>query len=223
MKLSRLILCLSICIISALNIFAEVPGYRKIILTKGDSILHFNICSSTKEIKCKNDVLYHWYQNNDIHKNRGNYSGHLIHGELKTYDNSGNMVEFGEIKYGVKKGKWIQWHKNGEIKQETKWSGGMKNGTERHYDDQGKIVMKRRYRNDKIFGSNKVYSDGKKIKIPQVKSGKKEKGEKKLKVEKFNKSGKSKEKEKKKDKENREQYQWFKDFFKKKENIDRVS
>lgn len=203
------------------SVKAEDPSYRKIIINIGDSTMHFAICPSSMEIKTKDQQLYHWYADNRIHKNKGNYSGRLIHGEVKTYDESGNLVELGEMKYGLKKGKWVEWHPNGEVKKVTRWKNGMKKGIQCHFDKEGTIVMKSRYRKDEKTGEDIIYNNGKKLKIEKVKPPKKEKGEKQLKVEKFNKQ--EKQKESMKDKENREKYQWFKDLFKKKENNGKIS
>lgn len=190
--------------------------YRKMIISKGDSTIHFSICNTSVSTKVKNNTFYFWYGENQIHYNKGAYGGRLIHGVVLTYDLQGRLVEQGNIQFGIKRGSWLKWHRNGEISQITKWSKGKISGIELYYNQKGQLILKKKYKNGKEVGKVKVFENGKRQREEKIKKPKKEKGQKKLKYEKFDENEKNG--ESKKDKGNRGFYQWIKNLFKNESN-----
>ena len=195
---------------------ASAMNFKEIVINQDEQTMKFNVCSTSEQVKHKKNVMYHWYDDNKMHKNRGQHSGHLMHGEVKKYNRSGDLVEQGQMKYGVKKGLWVKWHKNGEVAQLTKWDRGMKDGKELHFDTNGQLVLKKFYKNDREKIKHIIYKDGIKVKPEKVKKDRKDKSEK-LEFEIIDEK-KGKKKKRKEDAEKKQFFEWLKNKFKKEES-----
>lgn len=104
--------------------------------------------STKTNIKSKSDkVSYYWYKSREIQTSKGGYSGKLLHGEYISHDVNNGLKEKGFIKHGLKQGKWIMWHENGEIAKKTVWAKGKLTGTSFEYDEGGKLFKRTQYKN----------------------------------------------------------------------------
>ena len=101
-----------------------------------------------KEPHLKNDRYYYWYKSRVLHKTLDNYSGELADGPYVKYYYSSQMAEKGIFDNGLKEGKWSTWYENGQLASVTYW----RKGEELHYNSDGDLLLKGRYRNGKKHG-----------------------------------------------------------------------
>ena len=90
-------------------------------------------------------------------KNAWNSKGQHVkngNGIYKNYsDISGNLVESGEIKDGLKLGKWVYYHDSLQIPlAESEYVGGLLNGDVVQYHENGKPSIKAKYKDDNPHG-----------------------------------------------------------------------
>lgn len=193
-------LLLLVLITLCCNVYAQKHDMdsqtRLVIVNQDDKDIHCRVLIDKAELQVDLKAEYYWYQNQQIRKNRGGYSGDLLHGMYKCYDSEERLVEEGMYVYGRKEGIWKVWDDNGELIKTSSWKNGLQNGLSyQYFYDKGWI--KENYKNNRLHGRRvhqtvdsihyQFYRSGELIKqktqvlhpAPKEKKAKKEKEEKK--------------------------------------------
>jgi hypothetical protein len=139
----------------------RMPETREVIVIQGDSTVKAHVLYSLdKKVKPKAEKRYHWYAGNTIRQNNGDFDGKLLSGPYKVFDKNNNLILKGEIKYGLKHGKWTSWFPNGTIQHMSEWKKGELHGDFVTYDNTGKLIQKVEYKRGEKLGDGKEF-DGK--------------------------------------------------------------
>jgi antitoxin component YwqK of YwqJK toxin-antitoxin module len=88
---------------------------------------------------------YFWYKSNEIHQSKGDYAGDLLHGNYVRHYITNELAEKGDFSYGLKKGEWKNWYKNGSLKSISNWKRGALSGEYFLHNDSGELLLKGRY------------------------------------------------------------------------------
>lgn len=84
---------------------------------------------------------------------QGNYINGLREGEWKTFQQGRITSSIGTYIHGKKEGKWISYHENRkDIRSETLYKNGMKEGVYSEYNDKGTIIQKGNFSRGVYFG-----------------------------------------------------------------------
>lgn len=121
---------------------------REITLHVGDKHIVTNVLVQKQAFSPELDKLYFWYQNESIHKNKGGYSGFLLHGVYEQFNQFSNMLCQGSFSIGCKVGNWKYWYANGQLKCLEQWTKGKRNGLFRYYSAEGDIDSIVSYKKD---------------------------------------------------------------------------
>lgn len=132
--------------------------HREVSLQVDDSFIKTSILVQKKSKHLNNNTTYYWYHNNTIKSNQGGYKGNLLDGKYIRTSSSGNMIELGYLKKGVKCGKWKKWDENGQLIHMITWRKGEKSGLFETFKE-GVTNEKGRYKNDLLHGKITTYGD----------------------------------------------------------------
>ena len=82
----------------------------------------------------------------------GNYSEGLKHGKFIHYDLLNPELALREEQYknGQQHGTWTTRYKYGNTESIKNFSNGMRHGTIKYYDENGKTIYEAQYKNDKL-------------------------------------------------------------------------
>jgi len=168
---------------------------------------------STKNRKKNNlKAKYYWTTNREIHQSNGSYSGYLIHGTYNEFYLTNQLFAQGTFEYGLKSGRWIYWHSNGQIKIIEHYKNGLLHGEYLEYDQNAKLIYSGKFKNGFKNGVFiKTINDTLEYK-EHYKKGFLKKEKKKIQDLKIKR--KSNKKEKKKEKENKDEKPPFLDKIK---------
>jgi len=151
--------------------FPKVATHTETIKTD-DGYIKVNILDrSKKKIIVKENYIYYWYTEPNIHYTNGGYSGKLLHGVYTAFYKSDNLKEQGCYKYGLKTGAWKKWYPTGILNTVTEYRDGIKNGCYREYDGKGNLVLSAKYKNGLLHGNYNTYKDGNVIDRKKYKNG----------------------------------------------------
>ncbi len=90
----------------------------------------FNIITDNIDIKFKEDLDYHWYNEYSGHQSTtGASGGNLLHGKWSVFDESGRLTNQGYFKFGLADSTWFIWNDNGKIDDKYIY----KNGIQKYY------------------------------------------------------------------------------------------
>lgn len=103
---------------------AEKPLTHSATTEENGRVYQYSIVYQEFSIKAKPSVTYFWHRNGQLHSTSGDYSGNVLHGISQEFDKSGRLLEKGSYYYGVKDGTWKSWDKNGKIIRLEKWDRG---------------------------------------------------------------------------------------------------
>ena len=95
---------------------------------------------------------YYWYKSNEIHESKGGYGGHLLHNTYTKYFITNELQEQGKFVFGLKDGEWKEWYQNGQLKSVTNWVKGQRSGGYWFYNDEGELLTRGKYQQDKKKG-----------------------------------------------------------------------
>ncbi|PXY01811.1 hypothetical protein DF185_03955 [Marinifilum breve] len=193
------------------NVYAQTHDTdgitRLVVINQNGNEIRCRLLIDKANLQLDMNTDYYWYSNDQIRKNRGGYSGDLLHGTYQVFDSEKYLIEEGLYLYGRKEGFWKLWDKNGKLIQTTYWKNGLKNGPNHQYIGELQIV-KENYRNNRLHGRRitqakdsihyQFYKNGRLVKNKSIAVNKNE-VEKKKKKEKEKK--KAKKRKVKKDKE----------------------
>lgn len=117
-----------------------------------DSQFKYEFYTSQKEIKTKIGREYYWFKGGAIHHATEGASGEVLHETYVKLFLNNQLAEQGRFKYGLKKGIWKNWYPDGTLQSVQSWRNGLRKGMSYAYDEQGQLVEKGRYDNDKKNG-----------------------------------------------------------------------
>jgi antitoxin component YwqK of YwqJK toxin-antitoxin module len=98
-----------------------------------------------QEVSPSLNRTYYWYKSNEIHQSKGDYSGNLLHGNYVRHYITNELAEKGNFSYGLKKGEWKNWYKNGSLKTISNWKKGVLSGEYFLHNDSGELLLTGRY------------------------------------------------------------------------------
>jgi antitoxin component YwqK of YwqJK toxin-antitoxin module len=110
---------------------------REVIFQTGDTMIRAQILTGVKRKKM-HEKRYYWYSKGIINSNTGGYSGNLLHGYYKAFQNN-ILIESGNYHFGLREGKWIKWYKSGKIEKICSWEKGLPRGEFISYKEDGTI------------------------------------------------------------------------------------
>lgn len=225
-------LILGLILLCGLPLTAQTVNTKQLnlIVTYPDSVIKLTAYNGDKQVKVKDNCLYYWYANNQVHCNKAGYSGKLLDGTYTVFDRSQKLIAAGNYKMGRKDGVWKYWYTNGQLKTVEEWSNGSIEN-KKLFISAGGLQQCIPYKNGLIHGKVKSfekdstivtkYKKGE-IVIPKIKKEKNKrycckifkkcKNEDKDKTQKVNKTQKS---DKKQDSSNTNKKRSFKSLFKK--------
>ncbi|MBN1953394.1 MAG: hypothetical protein JW801_19470 [Bacteroidales bacterium] len=123
------------------------PLNREIVITAGDSTVNAYVSIMTSASpKLKDNLVYHWYDQDMVRTNMGGYSGVLLDGGYTVYDKDDNLITQGNFKKGLQDGLWKFWNPDGQLKKILTYKKGVLHGEYKIWDSQGTIVESGRYR-----------------------------------------------------------------------------
>lgn len=90
-----------------------------------------------------------------MHLGEKRYSGAC---HIKQFDGKSNK-EYREYKDGLLDGKWITWHKNGQIKQNQTFVKGLEHGSYIEYNEHGNLISMVKFEEGMPYGVNYFYKE----------------------------------------------------------------
>ncbi|NQY30194.1 MAG: hypothetical protein HRT69_12080 [Flavobacteriaceae bacterium] len=105
-----------------------------------------------KNVKPSLNSTYFWYKSNEIHQSKGDYSGDLLQDKYVRHYITNELAEKGNFSYGLKKGEWKSWFKNGKLKTIAHWKKGELSGKYFLHNGSGELVLKGKYSKGKRVG-----------------------------------------------------------------------
>lgn len=118
-----------------------------------DSQYRYEFYTTDKVVSPQPDRYYHWFKGGTIHTSEYGIAGELLHEEFQKFYHSNQLAEAGKFKYGLKEGYWKLWFENGKLKSEAYWSSGQMDGSYYEYDNNGLLLLKGKYRDNKRHGT----------------------------------------------------------------------
>lgn len=150
----------------------QIKETQEIIISGIDSSMQFNILMDSKNVDPKLNKIYYWYSKREIHKNRGDYYGSLLHDMFFTFNKERKLIVKGRFKKGLKVGLWKKWYVNGNVLATENWKKGLLHGKIQKYNNKGECVYSGRYRKGEKKGYHFFYSDeGELLKKTRYKGG----------------------------------------------------
>lgn len=142
---------------------ASAQAFKATPLTRAFSINDLNhridcrVLIQKYDLTLKQDVDYYWIKNNKLQKNKGGFSGSLLHGEFHKYNEDGQLIEKGQFFQGMKNGLWQIWDLKGDLVHRMNYNKGLLEGEMIQYGSNGSVV-KTPYRKGLIHGKKQVIS-----------------------------------------------------------------
>jgi len=131
---------------SVLLFFSCKPNAELLQKKKIQTIIYKEDCTVVlKKVKPSLNKTYFWYKSNEIHQSKGDYSGNLLQGKYVKHYITNELAEKGVFSYGLKKGEWKSWFKNGKLKAIDNWRDGKLSGKYFLHNDSGELVIKGKY------------------------------------------------------------------------------
>lgn len=137
-----------------------------------DHIAKTRMLSAAQNIRISNDKVYMWYTSQKLIETRGGFDGKLIHGPYRSFYLNNQLMEQGEICYGLRHGEWKYWYADGRLKEVISWKKGLKHGGYTVYNEQGYVMARGHFKRDKLHGSFCTYSStGKMLEKKKYRNG----------------------------------------------------
>ena len=125
------------------------PMNREIIVSFKDSTIRAYVLIMTTDINASDKLVYYWYDQDQINRNIGGYSGALLDRPYKVYDRQKNLITQGRFRKGLLDGKWKYWDRNGILRKTMNYKNGLLHGEYKVFDEEGNISEIRKYRKGK--------------------------------------------------------------------------
>lgn len=91
------------------------------------------------DLKLESNIEYYWIKNNKLQKNKGAFSGSLLHGDWQKFNEEGQLIEKGNFITGMKNGLWQYWNLDGELVKSLNYAKGSLDGEAIHYHTDGTV------------------------------------------------------------------------------------
>lgn len=137
--------------------YKTIPLTRSFSLSDSSSKIECKVLIQKYDLKANSDIEYFWIKNNKLQKNKGGYSGSLLHGSFLKYNKEGQLIEKGEFLTGLKNGLWQYWNVKGELVKSLSYIEGTLDGETINYFPDGS-VEKIPYVNGLIHGKKMMIS-----------------------------------------------------------------
>ncbi|MBL7982304.1 MAG: hypothetical protein JNL52_10910 [Flavobacteriales bacterium] len=76
----------------------------------------------------RKDVDVYWVKAQTIHVTQGGAGGTLLHGPFTAYHPNGQLRTQGQFKHGLKHGEWRSWNADGKLVEVQRWRSGVRVG-----------------------------------------------------------------------------------------------
>jgi len=106
---------------------------RPVVIQQDGNEIHCRVLVDKVDVEADLRTVYHWFQFDQIHRNRGGYSGVLLHGICKMFNADRQLLSEGKYDLGKKAGVWKYWNEKGELVQATTWKNGLQDGLDSNY------------------------------------------------------------------------------------------
>jgi len=148
----------------------DKPKYiiNHIVLDGKRTVLNFNIINENLKITPDKKLEYFWYGNAHLNSNFGGYSGYLLHGSFKEFDETGHLLSDGNYSFGLKDGNWRYWDKTGKLTGEEQWRKGW---LKKKYLYENTTVIVEKYKKNKLNGKRITLDNNKMKKAEKYKNG----------------------------------------------------
>ena len=156
-------------IISFLCLFSFVKDslHKKIIYDSNFLYEFYVFGKESKSVDITKRV--YWFRGGKIHFSNYASGGYLLQDKFFKFYRSEQLAEKGFFEEGLKKGEWIEWYENGNLKKISEWKNGLMNGIFFEFDSTGKKITEGSYKNNLKHGK---WIDFKKKDTVSFKSGK---------------------------------------------------
>lgn len=154
-------------VIAVINFFrpGNEPGKESstftVYINYADYSVRAEVLREPSHIHPQEGCTYYWYSSNDIKSTENGFDGKLLHGQYKSFYRDLNLKEEGKFSHGLKTGIWKTWFTGGKIHEIIHYKNGNKNGVMQVFNTEGKLISETGYKNDKINGRQILYKDGK--------------------------------------------------------------
>ena len=177
-KFILIIIFLFMYIVGIISVSAQrndwSPSNREIVVSYNDSTVRAYILINSVEINTSDRLMYYWYEQDKLNKNKGGYAGALLDGEYSVYDRQKNLITQGNFYQGLRVGTWRYWDKNGNLRRTVDYQDGLMHGSYKIFDENGSLLELRKFRD----GREILKGERKKAEKLRIKEEKREKREK---------------------------------------------
>ena len=127
----------------------RVPRNRTERVNKGDTVYVFQILLEPSSRSCQDKLFYYWFADTCIRKNQGTWKGKLLDGLFQVFLREGKLIKEGLFHEGLKQGTWRDWDNDGKMIKSESWKDGVLHGmTWRVINDS--IQLETKFRKGKI-------------------------------------------------------------------------
>ena len=144
--------------------YTDIPVNNRVILNKGEYIIYAEIAQNRSSREVSDDVFYYWYSANEVKRTQGGYDGKLLHGKYTEFYSDKDLKVQGKFSHGVKIGQWKTWHTNGNLSEIQFWSSSGRRAKFESFDENGSLIRRGSYRNEKLHGKIRETLQGKTVK-----------------------------------------------------------
>ena len=123
------------------------PLNREIVVSYNDSTIRAYILINSIEINTSDRLMYYWYEQDKLNKNKGGYAGALLDGSYSVYDRQKNLITQGNFYQGLRIGTWRYWDKNGYLRKTVDYRDGLMHGSYKIFNEKGSLFEERKFRN----------------------------------------------------------------------------
>lgn len=135
----------------------EVKIYQTIRVDLGEEWIECEI-TDKKPGNADLDLTYFWIKQRMVQSTRGDFGGHLLHGDFKRFYEDGSLKEKGLFRYGLKQDVWKTWDAKQSLVSEYEYNKGRKSGPFREFRG-GELIKSGTYQDDEYNGKLKLHKN----------------------------------------------------------------
>lgn len=168
------ILLFTFCILSISKIYSQKEyesELQSLTISDGEEKQRVNISDENKWKNPDKNLIYYWYQRNQVFQTQGSFSGSLLNGDYKSFFRNHSLKSQGEFYFGLKDGTWLYWREDGTLLKQENWNKGEMIGQLIYYDQNGKDSLIYNYNNGELNGKYYHVINGKKSTEGKYKNG----------------------------------------------------
>jgi len=152
--------------------FTSNEETRLVVVNQEDKNIHADILKEDFFFIPESDITYYCYYQGNINSIQGSYTGLLLTGFYEEFSFDQKLLVQGHFYYGMKHGRWKEWHESGKLKKIQFWDKGKMSGAFQEFDQEGKEIKNGNYKDNKIAGKVNILKDGKVKEEKYFKDGK---------------------------------------------------